>query len=1298
MMKLNFGFSQRSMPTFLSILVIGGIFGFYLLVHVPLQRQRVIQKNFKELSKSAEFIGARYKDFIKSNIQIANAQNIKGLSPYCNALNRAVNLNSSNIRVFDEFYVVALTANNEPICADDDFFSIEHPDSLYKVEKGIVTAGMKEIVISEVPYLLFADKKSVDTTQYKGISEILYCGFISKHQFNVEVREVNSWILINAAMLVLILIMALPILKLIVLSPIERLYRFNVFWLGLSIILGVGLIMLFFISVYLNINSNEKIDKEINSLADSVAVRFSNEVGDAYDLLEKYDSMQLSCKTCDVGQPDQFYKDDEQQIEFVYDSVRNNNPKFISLYWINDQGIVETYISKDKNQRWGYPVTSRKYFRQIIEDRTLKLNGDGAKPFGFESIVSWRTGKHLAIVTKATDVAHLDNAGDSIQMKVIAVSSYFNSVMDPLLNVEMEFAIMDKEGEVWFHSRKENNLNENFIEEVDKKNIVQNALTSRVVFNERINYRNNDAYVYIKPIENFPLSVAAIKYTASERQANIQIIAASTTIFIFTLLLLAFQFILLLLMMYKRTKLKMRRFYIRWLLPDRADNKRFYETLFCNLLLIGFLSIITIVYYIFEEKVQFDNDAVFILVITQLYLFPLMYYILNRAGNSTDTNFKSQKDDYKANAFVNTSGFLILVLNVLYFVQFESTIYSVLIYQLVLGFIIYWIINRANSKLPNFGFNQLYALLEKRIHRPYPLFLFTWLVLSTMFPIFYFYKFSANAARAINMRFEQAHIANEYDDRIALISGILQYPLAVGDNVNDDLLKNGYYHGNHYSINEQPYHQGLNSSSEEPSKITLEKYYTRASNLLTNQTEMSSASIMPYSLMSAEDGSWTYTKATKDFNYDGSNKKISIRNLKDNTGNRRWNVRMLFISLFIVALWLIYKLLTFSINRIFVKDYENFILQGDRNFDFLKNRDQNRRIFLTRVEHASSEESLDKYVDNLTENGVNYIRVNLRKLLNAQYVKEKLELVKNASVIIYKNFEYLSNDHSYWQKKKDFFDQVESIDNKKEKQVVISSQQHPLIVTTYYETMLEKSTQHRWSPEFRKEYEEYRVSCSQWRKFFDTYVKLSEPIKNEKDNYHPDHQFEELEVKEFIREELGFGTFLRKLEPLIYDYYKELKKRTPDVEIEDLVLKIQSLAEPYYYSLWSSLNKQERFLVFDLAIDGFINGKNNRGIYMLMEKGLLIYDNNLKLFNKSFNNFILSVVDASTEWEMQKEVRKNGSWSATKGVLFVVVIGVFGFIALTSPEILKNFNAILGAVLAMLSLMLRSSTLLSVGK
>ena len=212
-------------------------------------------------------------------------------------------------------------------------------------------------------------------------------------------------------------------------------------------------------------------------------------------------------------------------------------------------------------------------------------------------------------------------------------------------------------------------------------------------------------------------------------------------------------------------------------------------------------------------------------------------------------------------------------------------------------------------------------------------------------------------------------------------------------------------------------------------------------------------------------------------------------------------------------------------------------------------------------------------------------------------------------------------------------------------------------------------------------------------KILDDFEKVTYSLE---DNWPPTTSRGHVNLK-YMEDEFRFGAYFNKLrinavKNITETFFKKtntnpvrwvLKQPYSD---ELFVLKIQDIAQNYFYSVWTSLSSKEKYVLYDLASDELTNYKNYIVLAELERKGVLFFcdkENTLKIFNKSFRNFILTVVNPEEALLLEKQVNVSGTWEIVRMVLviFFVSIGMFLFFTENTA-----FNKIIGAVTAVSSL------------
>jgi len=240
------------------------------------------------------------------------------------------------------------------------------------------------------------------------------------------------------------------------------------------------------------------------------------------------------------------------------------------------------------------------------------------------------------------------------------------------------------------------------------------------------------------------------------------------------------------------------------------------------------------------------------------------------------------------------------------------------------------------------------------------------------------------------------------------------------------------------------------------------------------------------------------------------------------------------------------------------------------------------------------------------------------------------------------------------------------------------------------EILLKKSAVEK-REELQNRLNDLKIDYIKWQHLLGSFVKYIIPIntiheKNEKQEKVSLHR------QNFVlEEETKHGEFL----DMLNRYTNESK--IVDLPYEDKILTIQQMSYPYYFSIWNSLSKEERYLVYDIAKDRFVNTVNTNAILSLLVKGILIYDHSLRLMNESFSNFVLTKVNSDEALEMEMESRKKGTWNTAFGVIILLVISIVIFLSIGQQNFLNDINAFLTAIAALIGLLIRFSGFLSFG-
>ncbi len=170
---------------------------------------------------------------------------------------------------------------------------------------------------------------------------------------------------------------------------------------------------------------------------------------------------------------------------------------------------------------------------------------------------------------------------------------------------------------------------------------------------------------------------------------------------------------------------------------------------------------------------------------------------------------------------------------------------------------------------------------------------------------------------------------------------------------------------------------------------------------------------------------------------------------------------------------------------------------------------------------------------------------------------------------------------------------------------------------------------------------------------------------------------------DIIENECRMGTFLPQIAEKIAE---EIKGKHPK-DWYEIIWLIQSHSKLYYHSIWNSLSPEERYIVYDIAIDNLLNTKNANLINLLHQKGVFVSDHEMEkisLFNESFRNFVLTEITQHEIDTMNKRAKKDSEWSNFKTPILIVIISLVVLLTIANGSSLLSYAAMLLTGLSLL--------------
>jgi len=135
---------------------------------------------------------------------------------------------------------------------------------------------------------------------------------------------------------------------------------------------------------------------------------------------------------------------------------------------------------------------------------------------------------------------------------------------------------------------------------------------------------------------------------------------------------------------------------------------------------------------------------------------------------------------------------------------------------------------------------------------------------------------------------------------------------------------------------------------------------------------------------------------------------------------------------------------------------------------------------------------------------------------------------------------------------------------------------------------------------------------------------------------------------------------------------------------QELIMCNRHIHEKLYAQLWSPLLPIEKFVLFDLAKDGFSNYRTASILYQLRTKKLLIFCNGqLDLVSDSFREYVLDQYADRSVIASLKKSRQNGAWQAFK-LPMTILFTAFGlFIFFTQGALYQKLGGLFTSLISM---------------
>ncbi|HEY2727710.1 MAG TPA: hypothetical protein VGI61_11090 [Parafilimonas sp.] len=480
-------------------------------------------------------------------------------------------------------------------------------------------------------------------------------GIVSYDTYRDQSQSVPVSLLLSVCFVLIIVLVALPFLKIFFLSAEENI-KIN----DVRATIAVIFIIPFFATlisagIWLSLDSDKASTEVLSSLQNNIQNNFYSEISESIKQAKSYDAIVSNSDTlkkllhADSAIIDSIKKIKSKDAFDLKDIIfyPEYYKKLTSLHWMDSSGHDIAAWNLNKLPPSYFNVADRQYFKDIRYNRGYLLP-DSCLPcakdtFALQPVLSRLTGEYTVNLVIRSNAQFANNKNAA----AVGLSSKMYSIYNTVMPNGFSYCIIDEQGNIMCHSNAARNLQENIFEESSDSF----ALRSIIKHKDSVLIKDIDLYeqpvkLIIKPLKSTPYYLI----TYYDKQGDyLFIFHILAFVFICEATLLVFVSIFSYFMMLsskKNSKLFFTYSTLTWLRPS-PDKKIFYIKNFLQLIAI---LVFTGLMYLFFIG---DNNNLYLL--NAALLIPLFtvtgYCIIKKA--KTFIEKESKKELYNKEELFN---------------------------------------------------------------------------------------------------------------------------------------------------------------------------------------------------------------------------------------------------------------------------------------------------------------------------------------------------------------------------------------------------------------------------------------------------------------------------------------------------------------------------------------------------------------------------------------------------------------------------------------------------------------------
>ncbi len=333
-----------------------------------------------------------------------------------------------------------------------------------------------------------------------GSPAFLVVGLVEDRAMFEASLAISPVLVLAGSVLVIGLLVGWSFLKVALIGSQQRVTRVDVLQLGASGIFGLALatILLLTTSAYARLSAD--VDAQLEQLADRLDERFTLEVDSAArqlsgmaDAFSSYACTGTASDSKSVpsrGDPCMPMTSPWSGWDDLPPELRQGYSAFTAFALLDESGFQRVKVAFQRSVKRRVDVSDRSYFHQARSEEGLWKIASCPNGCFLESHWSWTTGKPQVVLSMPTE---------SDTLPVAALSIPMQPLLEPVLPPGFEFALIDQNGQVHFHSDPQRNVHENLLLETDGNRRLHSLVTTHGAGTVNTSYWGRPYRAYVRP-------------------------------------------------------------------------------------------------------------------------------------------------------------------------------------------------------------------------------------------------------------------------------------------------------------------------------------------------------------------------------------------------------------------------------------------------------------------------------------------------------------------------------------------------------------------------------------------------------------------------------------------------------------------------------------------------------------------------------------------------------------------------------------------------------------------------------